>query len=67
MTTTIECQQIEAALRKAKPVSGAPYQKLARLHRATVALATTLASRLRLAPSSKIDKTQTQDGDLPVA
>jgi len=64
--TTIECQEIEAKLRRTKPVTGAPYQKLARLHRHTVALAITLGSRLRLTPSSKIDKTQPQDGDLPV-
>jgi hypothetical protein len=66
VTTTIECQHIEADLRKTKPVTGARYQKLARLHRHTVALAITLGSRLRLTPSSKIDKTQPQDGDLPV-
>jgi hypothetical protein len=42
-------------------------RKLARLNRHTVALATTLALRLRLTTSSKIDKTQSQDGDLPVA
>jgi hypothetical protein len=42
-------------------------RKLARLHRHKVALATTLALRLRLTPSSKIDKTQPQDDDLPVA
>ena len=64
--TTIECQEIEAKLRRTKPVTGAPCQKLARLHRHTVALAITLGSRLRLTPSSKIDKTQPQDGDLPV-
>jgi len=64
--TTIQCQEIETALRKAKPVPGPQYQKLARLHRATVALAATLATRLRLTPHSKIHKTQPTDGDLPV-
>jgi hypothetical protein len=67
VTTAIACQQIEADLRKAKPVAGARYQRLARLHRHTVALAVTLASRLRLTPSSKLDKSQPQDGGLPVA
>jgi hypothetical protein len=67
VTTTIQCQDIEADLRKTKPVASARYQKLARLHRQSVALAATLGTRLRLTPSSKLDKSQPQDGDLPVA
>jgi hypothetical protein len=41
-------------------------KKLARLHRATVALAATLGTRLRLTPHSKLDKSQPTDGDMPV-
>jgi hypothetical protein len=44
-----------------------PDRILARLHRQSVALAATLATRLRLTPSSKLDKSQPTDGELPVA
>jgi hypothetical protein len=54
--TAIHCQRIEAAMRKAKPGTGERYQKLARLHWQSAALAATLATRLRLTPSSKLDK-----------
>jgi hypothetical protein len=66
VTTTIQCQQIEAQLRKTKASTGAHYQRLARLHRQSVALAATLATRLRLTPHSKLDKNQPTDGELPV-
>jgi hypothetical protein len=59
-------QQIEAALRKAKPGTSDRYQRLARLHRQSVALAASLATRLRLTPSSKLDKRTPTDGELPV-
>jgi len=67
VTTAIHCQRLEAALRKAKPGTGDRYQRLARLHRQSVALAATLATRLRLTPSSKLDKRTLTDGKLPVA
>src|SRR5215469_8452578 len=54
--TIVHVQKIEAALRKAKPGTGERYQKLARAHRQSVALAASLATRLRLTPSSKLDK-----------
>jgi hypothetical protein len=66
VVTTIQGEHIEAALRQT-PVEDACYAKLARLHRGTVALAATLATRLRLTPHSRIDKNRPQDGDLPVA
>jgi hypothetical protein len=66
VTTTIHCQRLEAALRKAKPGTGERYQKLARMHRQSVGLCATLASRLRLTPSAKLDKRTPTDGDLPV-
>jgi len=66
VVTSIQCQHIETALR-ATPITDAGYSKLARLHRATVALAATLGTRLRLTPHSHIHKTQPTDGDLPVA
>ena len=62
--TAIHCQRIEAALRKAKPGTGERYQKLARLHWQSAALAATLETRLRLTPSSKLDKRTPTDGEL---
>ena len=62
--TAIHCQRIEAALRKVKPGTGERYQKLARLHWQSAALAATLATRLRLTPSSKLDKRTPTDGEL---
>jgi hypothetical protein len=67
VVTTLHCQRLAATLRKAKPGTSERYQKLARLHRQLTALAATLATRLRLTPSSKLDKSQPTDGELPVA
>jgi hypothetical protein len=67
VTAAIYCRRLEATLRKAKPGTSDRYQRLARLHRQSVALAATLATRLRLTPSSKLDKSQPTDGDMPVA
>jgi hypothetical protein len=67
VTTVSQVQRLEAALRKAKPGTSDRYQRLARMHRQSVALAATLATRLRLTPSSKLDKSQPTDGDMPVA
>jgi hypothetical protein len=64
--TMCDVQELQAALRKAKPVASARYQKRARLHRHTLALALSLAVRLRLTPSTKLDKRTPQDGELPV-
>jgi hypothetical protein len=66
VTTTLHCRRLAAALRKAKPGTSERYQKLARLHRQSTALAATLATRLRLTPSSKLDKRTPTDGELPV-
>jgi len=65
--TTLHCQRLEAALRKVKPGTGERYQRLARVHRQTVGLCATLATRLRLTPSAKLDKRTPTDGDVPVA
>ena len=67
VTTTLHCQRLEAALRKAKLGTSDRYQKLARMHRQAVALAATLATRLRLTPHAKLDKRTPTDGDMPVA
>jgi hypothetical protein len=67
VTTISQVQQIEAALRKAKPGTGERYQKLERTHRQSVSLCATLATRLRLTPSSKLDKRTPTDGELPLA
>ena len=66
VTTTLQCQRLEAALRKAKPGTSERYQKLARTHRQSVALAASLATKLRLVPSSKLDRRTPQHGELPV-
>jgi 8-oxo-dGTP pyrophosphatase MutT (NUDIX family) len=66
VVTTLHCQRLEAALRKAKPGTSERYQKLARLHRQSVGLCATLATRLRLTPSAKLDKRTPTDGELPV-
>jgi len=67
MTTAIHCRRLEAALRKAKPGTGDRYQRLARMHRQSVSLCATLATRLRLTPAAKLDKRTPTDGDAPVA
>lgn len=46
---------------------GERYAKLARLHRRSVALPVSLATKLRRVPSSRLDRRLPQDGDLPVA
>src|SRR5262249_665740 len=67
VVTRLHCQRLEAALRKAKPGTSERYQRLTGLYRQLTALAATLATRLRLTPSSKLDKSQPTDGELPVA
>jgi len=67
VTTVSQVQRLEAALRKAKPGASEHYQRLARMHRQSVGLCATLATRLRLTPSAKLDKSQPTDGELPVA
>ena len=66
ITLIFQVQQIEVALRKAKPGTSERYQKLARTHRQLATLAAMLATRLRLTPHSKLHKSQPTDGDLPV-
>jgi hypothetical protein len=65
--TTMQTQQIEAELRLRKPSSEPDYQRLARLHRQCVAQTSLLATRLRLTPGSRIDKSQPQVGEVPMA
>jgi hypothetical protein len=67
VTMITQVQRLEAALRKAKAGTGERYEKLVRMHRQSVALASSLATRLRLTPHSKLHKSQPTDGDLPVA
>jgi hypothetical protein len=67
VVTVLQVQQIEAALRKATPGINARYTKLSRMHRQTAALASFLATRLRLTPGSKLDTRTPTDGELPVA
>ena len=66
ITLTFQVQQIEIALRKAKPGTSERYQKLARTHRQLATLAAMLATRLRLTPHSRVHKTLPVDGELPV-
>ena len=66
MTTVSQVQRLEAALRKVKPGTGDRYQRLARMHRQSVGLCATLATRLRLTPAAKLDKRTPTEGELPV-
>ena len=61
-----QVQQIEAALRKLKPGAGDRFMKLSKLHQHSVALTSSLATRLRLSPHSRVQKSQPTDGDLPL-
>jgi hypothetical protein len=64
-TLAIRCRQLEAALRKLD--AAAPRaDRLARQHRQTLALAASLAGRLRLTPNSRLDRRQRQEGDDPM-
>jgi hypothetical protein len=67
IVTITQVQQIEEALRKATPGINARYMKLSRMHRQTAALASLLATRLRLTRGSKLDTRTPTDGQLPVA
>src|SRR6516165_9554573 len=67
ITMITQVHRLEAALRKAKPGTSERYEKLVRMHRQSVALASSLATRLRLTPHSKLHKSQPTDGDLPVS
>lgn len=64
--TVMQVRQIEAALRKTMPDTSDAYSKLALMHRQATTLATTLAVKLRLTPSARIDKRLPPDGDLPI-
>ena len=66
VTTVSQVQRLEAALRKVKSGTSDRYQKLVRVHRQSVALAASLATKLRLVPSSKLDRRTPTDGELPV-
>jgi hypothetical protein len=67
VTATIACQRLEAQMRKAHVGVGDRFLKLSRAHRQTAQLAANLATKLRLAPSSKIDKNVAPDGGRPLA
>jgi hypothetical protein len=64
--TILEAERIDAELRKAAPGNDR-HARLARLHRQAAALAAMLATKLRLVPSTRLDRRTPQDGDLPVA
>jgi hypothetical protein len=66
VVTIMQVRFLEAELRKTEFNTPA-YKQLLRLHHKTVALASSLAIRLRLVPSSRLDKNQPHDGDNPVA
>jgi hypothetical protein len=64
--TVLQVRQIEAALRRTKVGTDGRYQKLARLHRQSVAQSSLLAVRLRLTPGARIAWTQPASGDVPL-
>ena len=66
VTAVSQVRRIEAVLRNTEPGTGERYTKLARLHRQSVALTASLATKLRLVPSSRLDRRTPQDGELPV-
>lgn len=65
VTTITLVQQIEGALRE-NQVGTPSYFKLMRQHRQSAMLAALLATKLRLTPSTRLDKTYSQDGELPI-
>jgi hypothetical protein len=67
VTTVSQVQRLEAALRKAKPGVSERYLKLAHTHRQAATLAASLATKLKLVPSSRLDRRTPQDGELPIA
>jgi hypothetical protein len=67
VVTVSQVQRLEVALRKAPSGTGERYLKLLRAHRQAAALASLLATRLRLTPGSKLDTRTPTDGDLPLA
>jgi hypothetical protein len=60
-------RRVSAAVAKARPGTGERYVSLMRQRRQLLDTAGVLATRLRLTPSSKLDKRTPQDGNLPVA
>jgi hypothetical protein len=66
VTTALQVRELEAALRKTKPGVGDRCQKLMRMHRQSVAVTASLATKLKLVPSSRLDRRTPQDGELPV-
>jgi hypothetical protein len=61
-TLSVRCRQLEAALRRLD--AAAPQaDRLARQHRQALALAASLAGRLRLTPNSRLDRRLRQEGD----
>jgi hypothetical protein len=63
----LQVQRLEAALGKAASRIDDRYLKLMRAHRQAAALASLLATRLRLTPGSKLDTRTPTDGELPIS
>jgi hypothetical protein len=57
---------IEAKLRKTKR-TGEQCERLVRMHRQTAMLCASLATKLKLVPSSRLDRRTPTDSELPVA
>jgi hypothetical protein len=57
---------VSQVLRNTEPGTGERYTKLARLHRQSVTLTASLATKLRPVPSSRLDRRTPQDSELPV-
>jgi hypothetical protein len=67
VATVMQVRPLDRALSKMKPSTSERYVALMRQWRQVLDTAGTLGTRLRLTPSSKLDKRTPQDGNLPVA
>ena len=56
MVAVTQVQLIEAALRKADSDVDERFQKLMRMHRQAVVVTASLATKLKLVPSSRLDR-----------
>jgi hypothetical protein len=66
VTLAVHVQKLEAEIRKAVPSAAMSYVKLMQIHARTVAQCASLATKLRLSPSTRIDKNTKHDGEVPL-
>jgi hypothetical protein len=64
-TKVSQVQRIEAMLRKTKRTDE-QYERLVRMHRQTAMLCASLATKLKLVPSSRLDRRTLEEKEVPV-